>query len=410
MLQQKDPILYDLIQKEAHRQDEEIELIASENYVSREVLEANGSILTNKYSEWYPGKRYYAGQEFIDQIENLAISRAKELFWAEYVNVQPLSGSPANLAVYLGVLTPGDTVLWLSLDQWGHLSHGHPLNFSWLLYNIVPYTLDKETEIVDMDEVERLAIEHKPKMILAWFSAYSRNLDWKRFRQIADKVWAILMADIAHIAGLVAGWVIESPVPYCDVVTTTTHKTLRGPRGAIIMSKEKYWPQIARAVFPGIQGWPHENLIAAKAVAFAEALQPEFRQYAQQVVDNAKVLASELQNHGFRIVSGGTDNHLVLVDVFGSFWVTGKEAEHALEKVGLSTNKNMIPYDPRKPLDPSGIRVGTPAATTRGMKESEMQMIARIFKEAIVNKDNEEVLTSLKKEVSDLCKKFPIYK
>lgn len=410
MLQQKDPILYDLIQKEAHRQDEEIELIASENYVSREVLEANGSILTNKYSEWYPGKRYYAGQEFIDQIENLAISRAKELFWAEYINVQPLSGSPANLAVYLGVLTPWDTVLGLSLDQWGHLSHGHPLNFSWLLYNIVPYTLDKETEIVDMDEVERLAIEHKPKMILAWFSAYSRNLDWKRFRQIADKVWAILMADIAHIAWLVAGGVIESPVPYCDVVTTTTHKTLRGPRGAIIMSKEKYGPQIARAVFPGVQWWPHENLIAAKAVAFAEALQPEFRQYAQQVVDNAKVLASELQNHGFRIVSGGTDNHLVLVDVFGSFWVTGKEAEHALEKVGLSTNKNMIPYDPRKPLDPSGIRVGTPAATTRGMKESEMQMIARIFKEAIVNKDNEEILSSLKAEVSDLCKKFPIYK
>ena len=410
MLQQKDPILYDLIQKEAHRQDEEIELIASENYVSLEVLEANGSILTNKYSEWYPGKRYYAGQEFIDQIENLAISRAKELFWAEYVNVQPLSGSPANLAVYLGVLTPGDTVLGLSLDQWGHLSHGHPLNFSWLLYNIVPYTLDKETEIVDMDEVERLAIEHKPKMILAWFSAYSRNLDWKRFRQIADKVWAILMADIAHIAWLVAGGVIESPVPYCDVVTTTTHKTLRGPRGAIIMSKEKYGPQIARAVFPGVQWWPHENLIAAKAVAFAEALQPEFRQYAQQVVDNAKVLASELQNHGFRIVSGGTDNHLVLVDVFGSFWVTGKDAEHALEKVGLSTNKNMIPYDPRKPLDPSGIRVGTPAATTRGMKESEMKIIARIFKEAITNKDNQEILSSLKAEVSDLCKKFPIYK
>ena len=410
MLQQQDPLLYDLIQKEAHRQDEEIELIASENYVSKAVLEANGSILTNKYSEWYPGKRYYAGQEFIDQIENLAISRAKELFWAEYVNVQPLSWSPANLAVYLWVLTPGDTVLWLSLDQWGHLSHGHPLNFSWLLYNIVPYTLDKETEIIDMDEVERLAIEHKPKMILAWFSAYSRNLDWRRFRQIADKVWAILMADIAHIAWLVAWWVIESPVPYCDIVTTTTHKTLRGPRGAIIMSKEKYWPQIARAVFPGVQGGPHENLIAAKAVAFAEALQPDFRKYAQQIVDNAKVLASELHNHGFRIVSGGTDNHLVLVDVFGSFWITGKEAEHALEKVGLSTNKNMIPYDPRKPLDPSGIRVGTPAATTRGMKETEMQIIARIFKEAILNKDNQEVLASLKKEVSDLCKKFPIYK
>ena len=409
MLQQQDPILYDLIQKEAHRQDEEIELIASENYVSKAVLEANGSILTNKYSEWYPWKRYYAGQEFIDQIENLAISRAKELFWAEYVNVQPLSGSPANLAVYLWLLQPGDTVLWLSLDQGGHLSHWHPLNFSWLLYNIIPYTLDRETEIIDMDEVERLAIEHKPKMILAWFSAYPRSLDWKRFRQIADKVWAILMADIAHIAGLVAGWVIESPVPYCDVVTTTTHKTLRWPRWAIIMSKEKYWPQIARAVFPWVQGWPHENNIAAKAVAFAEALQPEFRQYAQQVVDNAKVLASELQNHGFKIVSWGTENHLVLVDVFGSFWVTGKEAEHALEKVGLSTNKNMIPYDPRKPLDPSGIRIWTPAATTRGMKETEMKIIARVFKEAIVNKDNEEVLVWLKSEIKNLCKIFPIY-
>lgn len=410
MLQQKDPILYKLIQQEAQRQDDEIELIASENYVSREVLEANGSILTNKYSEGYPGKRYYAGQEFIDQIENLAISRAKELFWAEYVNVQPLSGSPANLAVYLGVLTPGDTVLWLSLDQGGHLSHGHPLNFSGLLYNIVPYTLDKETEVIDMDEVERLAIEHKPKMILAWFSAYSRNLDWKRFRQIADKVGAILMADIAHIAWLVAGWVLENPVPYCDIVTTTTHKTLRWPRGAIIMSKEKYAKDIARAVFPWVQWGPHENLIAAKAVAFAEALQPDFRQYAQQVVQNAKILATELQSHGFKIVSWGTDNHLVLVDVFGSFWVTGKEAEHALELAGLSTNKNMIPYDPRKPLDPSGIRVGTPAATTRGMKEAEMKIIARIFTEAVVNHKNEQILKSLKQEVLEMCKKFPIYK
>lgn len=410
MLQQKDPILYKLIQQEAQRQDDEIELIASENYVSREVLEANGSILTNKYSEGYPGKRYYAGQEFIDQIENLAISRAKELFWAEYVNVQPLSGSPANLAVYLGVLTPGDTVLWLSLDQGGHLSHGHPLNFSGLLYNIVPYTLDKETEVIDMDEVERLAIEHKPKMILAWFSAYSRNLDWKRFRQIADKVGAILMADIAHIAWLVAGGVLENPVPYCDIVTTTTHKTLRWPRGAIIMSKEKYAKDIARAVFPWVQWGPHENLIAAKAVAFAEALQPDFRQYAQQVVQNAKILATELQSHGFKIVSWGTDNHLVLVDVFGSFWVTGKEAEHALELAGLSTNKNMIPYDPRKPLDPSGIRVWTPAATTRGMKEAEMKIIARIFTEAVVNHKNEQILKSLKQEVLEMCKKFPIYK
>ncbi len=410
MLQKQDRELFELIQKEAQRQEDEIELIASENYVSKAVLEANGSILTNKYSEWYPWKRYYAGQEFIDQIENLAIERARELFWAEYINVQPLSGSPANLAVYLAVLQPWDTVLWLSLDQWGHLSHGHPLNFSWLLYNIVPYFLDKQTHIIDMDEVERLALEHKPKMILAGFSAYPRSLDWKRFRQIADKVWAVLMADIAHIAGLVAGWVLENPVPYCDIVTTTTHKTLRGPRGAIIMSKEKFAQQIARAVFPWVQWGPHENLIAAKAVAFAEALRPEFKEYTKQVIENAKVFAQELQNHWFKVVSWGTENHLILIDVFGSFWVTWKEAEHALEKVGLSTNKNMIPYDPRKPLDPSGIRIWTPAATTRGMKEDEMKIIARIFKEAIISKNDENKLATLKKEVMDLCAKFPIYK
>lgn len=426
MLKDKDKILFDLIEKEAHRQDEEIELIASENYVSREVLEANWSILTNKYSEWYPGKRYYAWQEFIDQIEQLAIDRAKELFWAEYVNVQPLSWSPANLAVYLWVLKPGDTVLWLSLDQWGHLSHGHPMNFSWLLYNIVPYFLNKETEEIDMDEVERLALEHKPQMILAWFSAYPRSLNWKRFREIADKVWAILMADIAHIAWLVAGWVLENPVPYCDVVTTTTHKTLRGPRWAIIMSKEKFAKDLARAVFPWVQGWPHENLIAAKAVAFWEALKPEFREYAIQVVKNARELAKELMNAWFKIVSNGTDNHLILVDIFGSFWVTWKEAEKALELAGLSTNKNMIPYDPRKPMDPSWIRVWTPAATTRWMKEEEMKIIARVFKEAVLivksYKDknwetwifeNEEVLNWLKKlkqEILELCKKFPIYK
>lgn len=432
MLQENDTVLFDLIQKESKRQDEEIELIASENYVSPDVLEANGSILTNKYSEWYPGKRYYAGQEFIDQIEQLAIDRAKELFGAEYVNVQPLSGSPANLAVYLWVLKPGDKVLGLSLDQGGHLSHGHPLNFSGLLYEIIPYTLNKDTEIIDMDEVERLAIEHKPQMILAWFSAYPRSLDWKRFRSIADKIWAVLMADIAHIAWLVAGWVLENPVPYCDVVTTTTHKTLRWPRWAIIMSKEKFASQIARAVFPWVQGWPHENLIAAKAVAFKEALDPSFKVYAKNVVENAKILATELMNAGFKIVSNGTDNHLILVDVFSSFWLTWKEAEKALELVGLSTNKNMIPYDPRKPLDPSGIRIWTPAATTRGMMQNEMKMIARIFTQAIQatkeakwynstveDKSNMEIfenenlknkLKVLKWEVLELCKKFPIYK
>ncbi|MBS9775353.1 serine hydroxymethyltransferase [Candidatus Gracilibacteria bacterium] len=402
--------IFDLIEQEAQRQEYELELIASENYVSQDVLKANGSILTNKYSEGYPGKRYYAGQEYIDKIENLAIERAKELFGAEYVNVQPLSGSPANLAVYLGILQPGDTVLGLSLDQGGHLSHGHPLNFSGILYNIVPYYLDKNTELIDMDEVERLAVEHKPKMILAGFSAYSRNLDWKRFREIADKTGAILMADIAHIAGLVAGGVLENPVPYCDIVTTTTHKTLRGPRGAMIMSKEKYAKKLARAVFPGVQGGPHENLIAAKAVAFGEALQPEFKKYALQVVQNAQKLAEELQKHGLRVISGGTDNHLILLDIFGSVGITGKQAEQALETVGLSTNKNMIPYDTRKPLDPSGIRIGTPAITTRGMKEEQMIDIARIFTQAIKNFDNEAKLQELRQEVRELCEKFPIYK
>lgn len=432
MLQTNDKKIFDLIQKEANRQETEIELIASENYASKDVMEAAWSILTNKYSEWYPHKRYYAGQEYIDQIEELAIERAKELFWAEYVNVQPLSGSPANLAVYLWLLKPGDKVLWLSLDQGGHLSHWHPLNFSWLLYNIIPYFLDKENWIIDMDEVEKIALKEKPQMILAWFSAYPRNMDWKRFREIADKVWAILMADIAHIAWLIAWGVLENPIPYCDVVTTTTHKTLRWPRWAIIMSKEKYAKDLARAVFPWVQWWPHENLIAAKAVAFKEALQDDFKIYARQILKNAKILAEQLIQNWFQIVSNWTDNHLILVDVFTSFWVTWKEAEKALELVWLSTNKNMIPYDLRKPLDPSWIRIGTPAATTRWMKEEQMSTIADIFTKCIKlvqttkwynskiedksNMDifNEESLIKglniLKKEILNLCKKFPIYK
>lgn len=410
MLKDIDLELFDLIQKEEHRQETEIELIASENYASLDVLEAAGSILSNKYSEWYPGKRYYAGQENIDKIEQLAIDRAKEIFWAEYVNVQPLSGSPANLAVYLAFLKPGDKVLWLSLDQGGHLSHWHPLNFSGLLYEIIPYTLDKETGLIDMDIVDKLATENKPKMIIAWFSAYSRDLDWKRFREIADKVGAILMADISHIAWLIAWWVLENPIPLCDVITTTTHKTLRWPRWAIIMSKAIYEKEIARAVFPGVQWWPHENLIAAKAVAFKEALKPEFKIYARQVVDNARVLASELINYWFKIVSNGTDNHLMLVDVFWSFWVTWKEAEKALEMVWLSTNKNMIPYDVRKALDPSWIRIWTAAATTRWMKENDMKFIARVFTDAIKNKDDELKLASLKQEVLEMCGRFPIYK
>lgn len=410
MLKNTDKDIYDLILKEESRQENEIELIASENYASLDVLEAAWSILSNKYSEWYPWKRYYAWQENIDKIENIAINRAKELFWAEYVNVQPLSWSPANLAVYLWVLKPGDTVLWLSLDQGGHLSHGHPMNFSWILYNIVPYFLDKEKEIIDMDEVERIALETKPKMILAWFSAYSRDLDWKRFREIADKVWAILMADIAHIAWLIAWWVLENPVPYCDIVTTTTHKTLRWPRWAIIMSKEKYSKDIARAVFPWVQWWPHENLIAAKAVAFKEALDPSFKVYARQVVDNARFLADLLMENWFKITSNWTDNHLILIDVFSSFWVTWKEAEIALEKVGLSTNKNMVPYDIRKPMDPSWIRIWTPAVTTRWMKEEEMKIIADVFTRAIKNHNDDNILEWLKSEILDLCKRFPIYK
>ena len=431
-LEQTDLIIAELIEKEKQRQENEIELIASENYASKAVMEAQGSILTNKYSEGYPWKRYYAWQEWIDKIEQLAIDRAKQLFNAEHVNVQPLSWSPANLAVYLALLKPGDTVLGLSLDQGGHLSHGHVLNFSWMLYNIVPYHVNKETELIDMDEVEALAKKHKPKMILAWFSAYPQNLDWKRFRQIADEVWAILMADIAHIAWLVAWWVLENPVPICDVVTTTTHKTLRGPRGAIIMCKQKYAKDIDRAVFPWVQGGPHEHQIAAKAVAFYEALQPEFKDYAKQVIKNAKELAEWLKNTWFRIVTWWTSNHIVLVDVFSSLGLTGKEAEKALEMVWLSTNKNMIPYDERKPLDPSWIRLWTAAATTRWMKEPEMRLIANIFtrtlkalrdakwyestseSKADMEVFNEpklrEKLEELRKEVLQLCEKFPIYK
>lgn len=409
MILNNDPILADMIAREARRQDTEIELIASENYVSKDVLEANGSILTNKYAEWYAGKRYYWGCHIIDEIETLAINRAKELFWAEHVNVQPLSGSPANMAVYLWVLNPGDKVLWFSLDQWGHLTHGHPMNFSWILYENIPYFLDKETEEMDMDDLEKIALETQPKMIIAGFSAYSRNLDWKRFREIADKCWAILMADIAHIAGLIAAGIIENPVPYCDVVTTTTHKTLRGPRWGMIMCKKKYAKVIDRAVFPWMQWGPHENLIAAKAVAFGEALKPEFKQYQIQVVKNAQTLAACLQEKWFKIVSGWTDNHLMLVDTFASYGVTWKDAEHALELVWLSANKNMVPYDTRPPMNPSWIRIWTPAATTRGMGIEQMQEIADIFSNAIQNYNDEVYLETQRQRVIALCEQFPIY-
>lgn len=404
----QDKEAYDYLVWEQNRQKYELELIASENYVSSAVLEANGSIFTNKYSEWYPGKRYYAGQEFADKVENLAIERAKSLFGAEYVNVQPLSGSPANLAVFLAVLNPGDTILGLSLDQWWHLTHGHPLNFSGKTYNIVPYFVDKETERINMDEVERLAREYRPKMILAGFSAYSRSLEWSRFREIADEIGAILMADIAHIAWLVAWKVLENPVPYCDIVTTTTHKTLRWPRGAIIMSKEKYATAIAKAVFPWIQWGPHDHTNLAKAIAFNEALQPEFHIYARQVIDNSIAMADTFMKNNIRVISGWTENHIVLIDVFGSLGISGKEAEWALEKVGISCNKNMIPFDPRKPLDPSGIRLGTPAITTRGMKEEATIEVTQIMIEALKNHTDEKYLSELKTRVHTLCEKYPI--
>jgi glycine hydroxymethyltransferase len=407
-IQKQDPLVYEIIKREEQRQKEGIELIASENYVSAAVLEAMGSVLTNKYSEGYPGKRYYGGNEIIDQAESLAMKRAQELFDAEHVNVQPLSGNPANLAVYMALLNPGDKVLGFSLDQGGHLSHGHPLNFSGKLYTIVPYFTKKETEVIDMDEVEEIALREKPKMILAGFSAYSRDFNWKRFKAIADKVGAFTFADIAHVAGLIAGKQLENPVPYFDVVSTTTHKTLRGPRGAIIMCKEKFAAAIDKSVFPGVQGGPHDHINAAKAVAFGEALKPEFQEYSKQIIKNAKALASALQIRGYRIISGGTDNHLMLVDMFGSKQITGKEAEKTLEAVGISVNKNMIPFDSRKPLDPSGVRLGTPALTTRGCKEVDMETVAQLMDEALQSRANEAKLSAIKEKVKEFSLKFPV--
>ena len=404
----QDPEAHSYLAWEQDRQRYELELIASENYVSEAVLEANGSIFTNKYSEGYSGKRYYAGQEWVDKIENLAISRAKELFWAEYVNVQPHSGSPANLAVFFALLTPGDTILGMNLDHGGHLSHGHPLNYSGKMFHIIPYGVDQVTELIDMDIVEQLAREHKPKLIIAGFSAYSRSIDWARFRRIADETGAILMADIAHIAGLIAGGALENPVQYCDIVTTTTHKTLRGPRGAMIMAKERYGPDIARSVFPGIQWGPHEHSIFAKAIAFGEALRPSFSTYVRQVIANARQMAKVFSDAGIRVISGGTDNHIVLLDIYGSIGLTGKEAEHLLESIGVSTNKNMIPYDPRKPLDPSGIRIGTPAITTRGFDLVASEQLAHIMVTALRNPTDETLLASLKSEVRGLCITYPI--
>ena len=408
VLSKVDPEIAEAIKKETEREAYELELIASENFVSEAVLEAQGSVMTNKYAEGYPHRRYYGGCDFVDIAEDLAIQRAKKLFGCEHVNVQPHSGTQANIAVYLTCLNIGDTIMGLDLSCGGHLSHGHPLNFSGKYFKVVPYMVDKETETIDYEELRRLAKEHKPKIIVSGASAYPRFLDFKKFREICDEVGAYHMADIAHIAGLVVAGLHPSPVPYADFVTTTTHKTLRGPRSGMIMCKEKYAKDLDRLVFPGIQGGPLMHIIAAKAVAFKEALEPEFKEYQKQIVKNAGVLAESLAGEGFRIVSGGTDNHLLLVDL-RSKNITGKDAEKVLDKAGITVNKNTIPYDPEKPFIASGIRLGTPALTTRGMKEPEMKEIARMIAEGIDNKDNKDYLAKIRENVKKLCKKFPLY-
>src|SRR4030042_1378401 len=407
IIRKTDPMVAKLIEKETRRQQEGMELIAAENYVSRAVLEALGSVFTNKYSEGYPGKRYYGGQPYTDAVENLAIERAKKLFGAEHVNVQPLSGAPANMIVYSAVLKPGDKVLGMHLSHGGHLTHGHPVTLSAKLYNFIRYKT-KADGLIDYDELERLARKERPKLLLAGFSAYTRQIDYKRFCAIAKKVGAISMFDMAHIAGLIAGKALQNPVPYFDIVTTTTHKTLRGPRGGMILCKKEFAKAIDKAAFPGFQGGPHENNIAAKAVAFGEALKTAFKKYARQIIKNAKVLEIELKKYGFKLMFGGTENHMVLVDVFGSKGGTGKEAEVVLDKIGITINKNMIPDDPRGPVDPSGVRIGVPAITTRGMKEKEVKQIAGWINEAIENRKNKKILEKLHKEVKKMCRKFPL--
>ena len=402
-----DPEIAAWIDKEAERQNDGIELIASENFTSTAIRAAQGSVLTNKYAEGYPGRRYYGGCEFVDEVEKIAIKRACELFGAEAANVQPHAGSQANMAVYFALLNPGDTVLAMSLDHGGHLTHGHPMNFSGKLFNIVPYGVSPETETIDYDEVERLAMECKPRMILAGASAYPRVIDFARLRQIADKANAYLFVDMAHIAGLVAAGVHPSPVLYCDVVTTTTHKTLRGPRSGLILCKEKYIKAINSQVFPGLQGGPLMHVIAAKAICFKEAMTPEFKAYQQQLVKNAAVLAQALKDKGFRIVSGGTDNHLMLVDLRPKH-ATGKEVQIACDKARITLNKNMIPFDPEKPMITSGVRIGTPAVTTRGMKEAEMLRIADFIDRAVAAKDDDAALAKIAEEVRAFTKAFPL--
>jgi glycine hydroxymethyltransferase len=407
-LEKIDPEISHAIQLETRRQAGNLELIASENFVSEAVLEAQGSIMTNKYAEGYPGKRYYGGCEFVDIAENLAIERCKQLFGADHVNVQPHSGTQANMAVYFAAVQPGDTVLGMNLSHGGHLSHGSPANFSGKFYKIIPYGVDRETETIDFAELEKLAKEHKPKMIVVGASAYPRTLDFARFRKIADEVGAVIMADIAHIAGMVAVGLHPTPIPVCEYVTSTTHKTLRGPRGGLIMCKEPYAKTLNSRVFPGMQGGPLMHIIAAKAVAFKEALSPEFKQYQQQILKNAQAMSDELKNQGFRLVSGGTDTHLMLVDLTPK-GATGKDAQEALDRACITVNKNGIPFDTKGPQITSGIRVGTPAVTTRGMKEPEMRLIATYIADVISDINNENKIQAVAKKVKALCAQFPLY-
>lgn len=409
MLKEKDYLIYECIEKERIRQEENIELIASENYVSKEVLEAVGSILTNKYAEGYPSKRYYGGCVNVDSIENIAIERCKKLFNVKFANVQPHSGSQANMAVYRALLNYGDKVLGMSLDHGGHLTHGHKLNFSGQDYEFHSYYVDLETGMINYEELEKLAMELKPKLIVAGASAYPRIIDFKKFREIADKCGAYLMVDMAHIAGLVATGFHPNPCEYADVVTSTTHKTLRSTRGGIILTNnEELIKKINKTVFPGIQGGPLMHVIAGKAVAFKEALEPEFKEYCAQIIKNAKTLEISLKEKGFKIITGGTDNHLLLIDTYTSKGITGKECEYLLDKVGITVNKNSIPNDPLPPMTTSGIRIGTPAITTRGMKEEEMKLIASYIDEAINNKDDEKILNEIHNLVKKLTKKFPL--
>jgi glycine hydroxymethyltransferase len=401
--------IQEAINKELSRQRDKLEMIASENIVSKAVMQAQGSVLTNKYAEGYPGKRYYGGCEYVDVVEQLAIDRAKKLFGAEYANVQPHSGAQANTAVYFALLQPGDTILGMNLTDGGHLTHGSPVNISGKYFKIIPYGVDKETERIDYDELERLAKEHQPKLIVGGASAYSRIIDFERMAQIAKSVGAYLMIDMAHIAGLVAAGLHPSPVPYADVVTTTTHKTLRGPRGGLILCRDaEFGKQFNKAIFPGIQGGPLMHVVAAKAVAFKEALSDEFKVYQQQVLDNAKALADELVKKGFRIVSGGTDNHLMLVDL-RSKNITGKEAQFLLDEIGITANRNTIPFEPLSPFVTSGIRLGTPALTTRGLKEEDIREVADIIADVIENREDGAVIEAAKAKVQAICKKFPLY-